>query len=181
MKHSRLLLSALLASATLVAGCKEGSSTGPAQGFDVLHADRLSDLRNHWGRAGMLGCKNREAVELSTSQTVGRDGGVIRIGAHTLIVPANALSSDVLITARVEDEGVNHVEFQPEGLQFNVPATLIMGYSNCDLLGLNADKRIAYTDNLVLQIYYRLDTSDDRSNKTLTAKLNHFSDYAVAW
>lgn len=180
MNHSRLLLSALLASSALVAGCKEGVPTGPAQGFDALHTDLLSDLRNSSGRYGMLSCRG-DSDEERTRETVGPEGGTIRIGPHVLIIPANALSGPVEITAKIEDGGVNHVEFKPDGLQFDKPATLIMSYANCNLLNLSADKRIAYTDNSVSRINYRLESSDDRLSRKVTAKLNHFSDYAVAW
>jgi len=180
MKHSRLLFSALLVSTAFIAGCKEGTPAGPSPAFDALHADLLSDLRNSSGRFGMLSCR-ADTDDERTDQTVGAGGGVIRIGPHTLIIPAGALSSSVKITARLDDNGVNHVEFQPEGLQFKVPATLIMSYANCDTRNLNADHRIAYTDLSVSRIHYRLESSDDRFSRRVTAKLNHFSDYAVAW
>ena len=180
MKHSRLLLGALLVSSALVAGCKEGPPTGAAQGFDALRTDLLSDLRSSSGRYGMLSCRG-DTDDERTRETVGPAGGIIRIGAHVLVIPANALPAPVQITAKIEDGGVNHIEFQPDGLQFSVPATLVMSYANCNLLNLNADKRIAYTDNSVSRINYRLDTTDDRLSRKLTARLHHFSDYAVAW
>jgi len=76
--------------------------------------------------------------------------------------------------------GVNAVKFQPEGLQFKVPAALSMSYANCSLLGKLLPKRIAYTtDNL--QILYYLLSLDNLFTKYVTGQVNHFSDYAIAW
>jgi hypothetical protein len=76
--------------------------------------------------------------------------------------------------------GVNAVKFQPEGLQFTAPAVLSMSYSNCSLLGNLLPKRIAYTDDNLNILSYLL-TLDNLLSKRVTGKVNHFSDYVVAW
>jgi len=76
--------------------------------------------------------------------------------------------------------GVNAVKFQPEGLRFAVPAALTMSYANCSLLGKLLPKRIAYTDDNLNIISYLL-SLDNLLSKYVTGKVNHFSDYVIAW
>jgi hypothetical protein len=76
--------------------------------------------------------------------------------------------------------GVNAVKFEPEGLQFRAPAVLSMSYTNCSLLGNILPKRIAYTDDNLNIITYVL-SLDNLLGKRVTGKVDHFSDYVVAW
>jgi hypothetical protein len=73
---------------------------------------------------------------------------------------------------------VNSVRFSPEGLRFARPAQLTMSYRNCVLTLL--PKRIAYTNEL-LRILDLLPSRDLLLNKTVTAPVDHFSRYAVAF
>ena len=66
------------------------------------------------------------------------------------------------------------------GLRFVTPAVLSMSYSNCSLLGILLPKRIAYTDDNLNIISYLL-SLDNLLSSRVTGKLNHFSEYAVAW
>jgi len=55
-----------------------------------------------------------------------------------------------------------------------------MSYANCSLLGILLPKRIAYTDDNLNIISYLL-SLDNLLAKRVTGKVNHFSEYAVAW
>jgi hypothetical protein len=116
----------------------------------------------------------------STTQTIGPDGGTIQAGPHSLVIPAGALVEPTPITAVVTPGPVNAVRFGPEGLRFDRPAALTMSYANCDLLGSLLPKRIAYTSSAHEIIDY-LPSADDLFGRRVTAALQHFSDYAVAW
>jgi hypothetical protein len=116
----------------------------------------------------------------SVTQTVGPDGGVIQVGVHSLSIPAGALDSAVTITAVAPTDTVRRVQFQPQGLVFNQPASLTMSYADCNLLGFILPKRIAYTDDLLVILEY-LFSVDHFSTQTVTGRLQHFSDYALAW
>src|SRR5205807_2203596 len=89
---------------------------------------------------GLLGCTPMPTA--TAKQTVGAAGGVIRIGPHTLSIPAGALDAAVTITATAPSDNVNRVRFQPEGLVFRRSAALTMSYANCNLLGTLLPKRI---------------------------------------
>jgi hypothetical protein len=117
----------------------------------------------------------------SSTQTIGITGGSISAGPHTLIIPPGALSAPTAITMTAPTGlGVNAVKFAPAGLRFTAPAVLTMSYSNCSLLGKILPKRVAYTDDNLNIISYLL-SLDNLLGKRVTGKVNHFSDYVVAW
>jgi hypothetical protein len=113
---------------------------------------------------------------------IGPAGGTLRVGPHTFVVPAGALSDTVTITADVASESVNSVRFGPEGLRFaqGHPARLTLSYANCSLLGQLMPKRVAYTDGQ-LGILELLPSVDELLASRVSANIAHFSRYAVAW
>ena len=72
----------------------------------------------------------------------------------------------------------NSLRFSPEGLRFEKSADLTMSYENCLVVVLK--KSIVYTDeNLkILEVLRSLDLFGKR---TVTAPIDHFSRYAVAY
>ena len=112
------------------------------------------------------------------TQTIGPEGGLIRVGTHTLIIPRGALSSPVTITAEQMSGKTNSIRFSPEGLRFEKPAVLTMTYGNCALVLLQ--KKIVYTDEK-LRVLEVLRTLDLFQRKQATAGIDHFSRYAVAY
>ncbi|HMG17291.1 MAG TPA: hypothetical protein VK573_01095, partial [Gemmatimonadales bacterium] len=76
--------------------------------------------------------------------------------------------------------GVNGIRFAPEGLQFASPAYLTMSYANCNLLGRLLPKRIAYTSDLLDILEYLL-SIDNIFTKKVTGRVDHFSEYVIAW
>ena len=125
----------------------------------------------------ILTCAPLPAV--SSSAVIGAAGGTLKVGPHRLVIPAGALSSEVLISATIPSEKNNSVVFQPEGLRFAKAGSLTMSYANCllpPLLGLG----IVYTDD-GLNILELLPSSMNLWNQTVTGKLSHFSRYAVAY
>ncbi|HXF94970.1 MAG TPA: hypothetical protein VNI61_02590 [Gemmatimonadales bacterium] len=175
MTLTRLLLPALLGGA-LASGwsCRDPAPTGPAAPGLLPRADLIPPALP----SGLLVCAPLPAD--SVTQTVGPEGGTIRVGPHALSVPAGALAAPVSITAVAPSDSARQVRFQPEGLVFAQPATLALSYADCELLGLTVAKRIAWTTDL-LQILEYLDSVDDPSAQVVTGRLEHFSTYAVAW
>ena len=131
------------------------------------------------GPTGLLKCSNLPYD--SSTVTIGPLGGTINAGPHWLTVPPGALLKPTAITMTAPTgQGVNAVKFKPVGLQFLTPAALNMSYANCSLLGILLPKRIAYTDDNLNIISYLL-SLDNLLAKRVTGKVNHFSEYAVAW
>jgi hypothetical protein len=172
MSVARLARAAVVMTAAALLSCGE-PPLGPVP---PPQADLIGSLLQ---ATGLLQCSSLPYA--SATQTIGSAGGTIRVGPHTLTVPAGALSSPVAITgALVTGRGVNAVQFQPEGLRFQRSASLTMSYANCNLIGLLLPKRIAYvSDGLGILSY--LVSIDNLFAKQVTGRVDHFSNYAVAW
>jgi len=129
---------------------------------------------------GLMTC--RPMAYDSTAKVIGPEGGSITAGPHTLIIPRGALSQSVTIRMAAPRDSVNSVRFYPEGLQFysGRPAVLTMSYANCSLLTVLARKKIVYT-NENLRILNILLSLDNVLGRTVTAPVEHFSRYAVAY
>jgi hypothetical protein len=124
----------------------------------------------------LLTCK--EEKYQVTERTIGPKGGEIKIGKHLLEIPKGALSKNVKIKAEQMRGRTNSIRFSPEGLKFAKAAKLTMSYKNCVLVLL--PKKIVYTDEdlNILQILRSLDLF---KKKTVSAPIDHFSRYAVAF
>jgi hypothetical protein len=112
------------------------------------------------------------------TETIGPEGGTIEVGTHSLVIPQGALERKLSITAEQVRGSTNSVRFSPEGLRFEKPAVLTMNYDNCVLVLLQ--KKIVYTDEN-LKILEVLRSLDLFRSKTVTAPIDHFSRYAVAY
>jgi hypothetical protein len=144
-----------------------GDLTGGLTGTLVGTLGRVTDL---------LLCSPQSYA--STTETIGTEGGVIAVGRHWLVIPRNALSQDVTITAEQVSGKTNSVRFSPQGLQFRTPVALSLSYENCLLVLVK--KKVVYTDELlnILQVFPSLDLF---GAKRVTAPIDHFSRYAVAY
>jgi len=139
----------------------------------------------------LLSCP--DAVQRTTSRTIGRWGGTITVGRHRLTIPAGALSRNVVITATQVAGPHARVEFQPHGLQFARDARLTLDFSACRVPNPKPPISIVYftTDSAGLHIEEYLNTTwtqggdededDEDGVKQVTSPLKHFSGYAVAW
>jgi hypothetical protein len=180
MKAVRLL-AVLLVVCLFAPSCGEppSSPVAPAAPPAALPAPQADLIGSLLGPTGLLKCSDLPYA--ATTRTIGPMGGSISAGPHTLFIPAGALDAATTITMTAPaGRGVNQVHFEPEGLQFDRPAALTMSYANCSLLGKVLPKRIAYTDERLNIISYLL-SLDNILSKRVTGKLDHFSDYVVAW
>ncbi len=173
MKATRIALTVLLAS--LAAGsCRDAAPLRPRPERGGQPGSPVASLAPG---VSLLSCSPLPYD--SVTDTIGPAGGTMQIGPHTLAVPAGALAAPTAITAVAPSDTISLVEFQPQGLQFQVAASLTMSYANCNLLGQLLPKQIAYVNDS-LQILDLLG-SVDLLQGTVTARLQHFSGYAVAW
>jgi len=150
--------------------------TAPEAAADVMPALSLPGVGGIL--TGLLACERQPYAR--TVQTIGPLGGSIRVGGHWLVIPAGALARPVTITAEAPSDLVASVRFSPEGLRFSRPATVTLDYSSCPLGRLQLLKRVAYT-NERLEILSYLLSRDNLLLMRVSADLEHFSRYAVAW
>jgi hypothetical protein len=154
----------------LTGGLTDGLTGGPAgdlTGTLVGSLGRITDL---------LTCTPQEYAV--TIKSLGPSGGEIRVGTHHLYIPRNALRQKTIIKAEQMPGSTNSIRFSPEGLRFENPAVLTMNYENCLLVLLQ--KKIVYTDES-LNIRKVLRSLDLFRRKTVSAPIDHFSRYAVAY
>ena len=127
---------------------------------------------------GLLSCN--VTTSYSASKTIGTGGGTLRVGPHTLVVPAGALASNVTITATAPRGRTVEVHFEPEGLRFSKPAPLTMRYSSCGLVNGLLLKVVYVDDDRQRRILEILPSLPNLLSRTVTAPLGHFSNYALA-
>ena len=170
MKASRLIgmvFGTALAVALISCGTDSGSN-GPSAATPEFSR----------GSGKLLKCTPQAHVLVG--QMIGPSGGEIRVGKHRLEIPSHALTRNVYITMEMGLDSTNSVQFQPEGLVFARPAKLTLDYGNCSGIGSLLPLRVAYTTNL-LQIIQYLISIDNKSGHKVSAQLQHFSRYAVAY
>jgi hypothetical protein len=167
-RFAAVLMGAVLAAAV---GCSSDGSTAPmVEAPSASIVDLLKNLH-------LLSCSTQPYAV--ATQTVGPSGGVIVVGTHKLVIPADALTSQVTIRAEQVPGATNSVRFSPEGLPFQKPASLTLSYGNCSIL-LSVLNKVVYTDEQ-LRILELLPSIDLRLDRKVTAPISHFSRYAVAW
>jgi hypothetical protein len=110
---------------------------------------------------------------------IGPKGGTLRVGDHELVVPAGALTEETLISAEAPTSSLVDVKLLPHGLQFRKPVKLTLSYERCVRPTLT-DLLVAYLGqgNRLLELPPSV---DDKSGRDVTAEIDHFSRYAVAW
>jgi hypothetical protein len=129
--------------------------------------------------ADSLMCDPKQYV--GTAMIVGPEGGDIDFGEHKLRIPAGALSVRTVVTAEAPTSIRVTSVFSPHGTRFN-PAfrpTLELSYKHCRG-PLNRAARIAYVgpDGQILEWPPSEDFPDIGM---VTARLEHFSNYIVAY
>lgn len=168
------LMATLLLGSTILTSCTPGESpTAPAAAVSAPAADLKLPLLG-----GLLICNPQPYA--SGQRLIGPAGGTLQIGKHTLVVPAGALATPTMISGVSPSDFVSSVTFQPEGLRFLRPATLTLDYSACPAARLQLLKRVAYTTDYLDILSYLL-SRDDLLRMRVSADLQHFSRYAVAW
>jgi hypothetical protein len=114
----------------------------------------------------------------SGSALIGSAGGTVRVGPHRLQVPRGALNKTVRISGVAPKGDYAQIKFEPEGLKFKRPTTLVMSYDGCRIEEL-PQLRIVYV-NETLEIITVLPTTTNRRDETATTHLDHFSRYMLA-
>jgi hypothetical protein len=174
LKRNLLFGAVLVGAATtawFLTGCRDDRSnlTSPAVRANLLSPPQSSQL---------FVCA-ADTVAASDTATIGPLGGVITFGSHSLLIPPGALLRQTTITATMPADGHLTAVLQPEGLQFVVPATLTLGYSQCNPQPDNS-LNIVYLNGPLGQILQWLPSVLHLDSHTVSALIGHFSVYAAA-
>jgi hypothetical protein len=112
------------------------------------------------------------------SATVGIFGGTVHVGPHALVIPPAALLRPTSISATTYAGDTIAVTFQPQGLKFLLPATLVLDYKHCAVQPTSS-LEIDYLNDLLNEIL-SLIPSLDKGQGTVTGLISHFSVYAAS-
>jgi len=190
MKPDRFPLAVLLVAATAATvSCADHGITGPTSrsiSAPVLQASATSK-KGGGGGGGGGGSGGSGGVDSCSTvlvgmirQTVGPAGGVVALGPARLTIPPGALSAPVTIQAQIPaGYSGNYIQFKPDRVVFQQPASLTISYSNCSLAKVTQLKVAQVSD--MLQIIQYVPSTNDLDAHTVTGQLQHFSNYAVAW
>jgi hypothetical protein len=120
-------------------------------------------------------CVNNGGPYTDTA-TIGPLGGVMHFGPHSLIVPPLAVFQRTKMSATTYAGDTLSVTFQPQGLQFFLPATLALDYKHCAVQPTSS-LQIDYLNDLLTEIL-QLIPSIDNGTGVVTGQISHFSVYA---
>lgn len=176
------LFTALIAVATIVACGEHASPTSPgvqAPGLMLSHkpSSHGKPQPQQKGDGHQLAPCNIPR-DVWVSARIGPKGGTLDLGeGNTVYFPPGALHTDTAIVAHIPAGNTARVFFTPEGLHFPVPAVVTLNYSAC-----------ITPSSLLAIVYLQADTVSEveptitnPTSQTVTATINHFSSYAVAY
>ena len=151
-------------------------------------AASLLASRSKTTKTGLVACSQSYD---SVTRVIGPKGGHLQVGAHFLLVDSLALSSPVRITAVAPQGPVRWVRFQPDGLVFNATAdgwsaTVWTSYAGCGVSPDDTLHIVQVSDSLGiiahLQSYRKSNKNPwGQGTKYASGRLQHFSNYAIAW
>ena len=173
-------------------GCNSNPVQGPDQNSNqVSPAGQQVQLLELPASAGMSLAKISSAGQWIRAKS----GGNVEIDEHfrgvavsvTLSIPKKALSDDQYISMTLDDSKLK-IDFDPNGLQFNVPAELSYTATGLDLSSLpaGAEIKLYYCNQKkgTFEEMYSASITYDRKSGTLTclnAEIPHFSIYAFGY
>jgi hypothetical protein len=187
-------------------GCEKNSPVAPLASSDVLVSKPLgsssieaaSDIGSIWilqdaqaGLAKVVGCDSlwHKKEYIKSSQ-----GGLIEIGdlasgRSSIQFQQNALPKDTAVSMDrmhrrdiYDCQSLSFVfEFGPEGTVFLNTVTVTLSYRTADLSGVPEDNLKIFYYNPIRNLWEYLESVVDKENKTITAELEHFSRYAIAF
>jgi hypothetical protein len=115
----------------------------------------------------------------ATVKIVGPEGADLDVGPHKLRIPRGALPQATVITFEQPVSLEVTTRLSPHGINFRRPVTLTLSYKHC-LRPTGYRERVAYTDEQ-LNILEYVRSRDNDADGLVSAVLDHFSRYAVAW
>jgi hypothetical protein len=178
-------LTAIVALSAVVA-CGEASTVAPQRTLAVSPASLSRGLAGTaapkayaWGNVDFrpTSCMSRPASV--NSGVFGPAGGVLLFGDSRLIIPGGALRDTVTITATTRGDSTSRVEFEPQGLQFEKSAGLLLGTTGCALTGGSAPNVVYLSPTG--EVLEWIASFYDPHWKTIAAPIDHFSGYAIAF
>jgi hypothetical protein len=183
-------LGARLLSILLLAGCA-GDATAPTGPAAVVPKPQAALL----GLLPVLGVTRAQplANNITVSAVIGQKGGTLTIpeAGLTLVVPANAVSSNVTFKATALAGRVVAYDFQPHGTKFAVPLKFTQDLRKTSLLttllaplldgAYFADNGSIDQKSGLALVSELLPATVDLLRGRVSFNIRHFSGYLVSW
>jgi hypothetical protein len=118
---------------------------------------------------------HRGGQQLGTA-VIGPDGGTLRVGANSVVVPRGALSERIRMTATVLDT-IAAIELEPHGLRFALPVELTIDTGECAVRE-EQHPMLFYLDDAG-EVEETIDGQLGEGGDSFHAPIVHFSVYAI--
>jgi hypothetical protein len=129
------------------------------------------------GQTHFLICEPKKYT--GKTKIIGPEGGELKVGKVKIKIPAGALTQRTVISGVVPASLLRDVEVSPHGLQFALVAELEIDYKECHQPE-DFEYRVAYIDANRNVLEWTISTNSRHQHK-ITAEIEHFSKYAVAY
>jgi hypothetical protein len=147
----------------------------PQPGDQIVPGREVPILNN----AGGLSTDGITMTAIPVSAIIGRAGGCLHLGLHTLTVPAGAVDRDITFTICSASITGVAVDCGPSPFYFNLPVELTLSYVGTQYEDSDSQGS--------LQIFYMANARTclpmpshvDENGKSVTAQLDHFSRYII--
>ena len=179
IKRSRFkVLSLTLALLAGLSACDSGAGTDTIAGPQADY----STEQYTWG--AVIPSTFNPVGENVVTAVIGRSGGIIRNGDHSLMIPQRAVESETEFTFVVK--AGDHVEFGFSAKRvsdgavvstFPVSLTLRVSYKNINVSNPYALSNAYKMEGAMAGYYQKLPTSVSTFTQTLSSPINHFSEY----
>ncbi|MDQ3696419.1 MAG: hypothetical protein M3373_00115 [Gemmatimonadota bacterium] len=171
--RSRLRLSAAIIVVAAVAACAEPAS-GPAG--PLLPSQSVGIA------ASLVTCPT--TAGMSTSATIGEEGGTVVNGRHSMTLPSGAVSNPTLFTIEVPPSSFMEVSITANGgdhFQFLAPVIVRLDYARCPAGQVDrAPLRVLYIDADTKAFLADMRGRDRKDQRRIIFETDHLSSYAVA-
>ena len=122
-------------------------------------------------------CDSRPTV--AGSGVFGRQGGTLVVGSSRLIIPRNALTDTVTVSATIPGDTATRIELRPSGLRFAVTAVLRLDTSSCSVTE-QSGSHVEVLDETGQRVG-SLSAQYDPAQHTIAVGIMRFAGYAIAF
>lgn len=188
-KQFKIMIGALAALAVIIAACTPDGAFSPlAPQENALPAFSKKGQGNgdegncaNAAASDLLLVRKREEAENGVSTAlIGPAGGVLTHALHRVIVPAGALRDTVTLTFSMPVSDTLMFELGPDGIQFNLPVTVVLDYDHACRNGIDPETFYASVFNPTTAAWDSVSSAVDVLNDDVIAETPHFSRYALA-
>ena len=183
MRRSSLSTLALLLA---LAGCENANDSGLL--LEPKHETEQVLISWKFGNGYTVVSETEESVG-SVEAVIGSAGGLVTLGDHVLLIPANAVDADTRF--RIEKEDGDHVRLHLTASRFgdndigsrgfNRPVRLMLSYEGASNLGALAASQLQVMYIRPDQKVEALPSMVNYYDRWVGTDLRHFSEYGIGW